>query len=69
MDLRLHGSIPTDGTLHTIVPVAHNTRRATRKHLFAEDRLCVTLAKLRGEEIIAELCHLEPATIPVHSQM
>ncbi len=34
-------------------------RRATRRHFSAEDKICIVLDGLRGEETIAELCRRE----------
>jgi transposase len=34
-------------------------RRATRRHFSAEEKICVVLEGLRGEESIAELCRRE----------
>jgi transposase len=34
-------------------------RRATRRHFSAEEKICIVLEGLRGEESIAELCRGE----------
>jgi transposase len=39
--------------------VVKNIRRATRRHFSAEDKICIVLEGLRGEDSIAELCRRE----------
>jgi transposase len=36
-----------------------NSRRATRRHFSAEDKIRIVLEGLRGEDSIAELCRRE----------
>ena len=36
-----------------------NIRRATRRHYSAEEKICIVLEGLRGEDSIAELCRKE----------
>src|SRR5918992_1666975 len=42
--------------------VVKDIRRATRRHYSAEDKICIVLEGLRGEESIAELCRREGIT-------
>jgi transposase len=39
--------------------VAKDTRRATRRHFSAEDKIRIVLDGLRGEDSIAEICRKE----------
>ncbi len=39
--------------------VVKDIRRATRRHYLAEDKICIVLSGLRGEDSIAELCRKE----------
>ena len=39
--------------------VVKEIRRATRKHYSAEEKICIVLEGLRGEDSIAELCRRE----------
>src|SRR5262245_56793015 len=39
--------------------VVKNIRRATRRHLSAEDKIRIVLVRLRGEDSIAHLCRPE----------
>ena len=43
--------------------LVRDIRRATRKHHSAEDKLCIVLEGLRGEESIAALCRREVTAV------
>ena len=45
--------------LHQLETVAPSSRRATRKHYSAEEKIRIVLEGLRGEDSIAELCRRE----------
>jgi transposase len=48
------------------VPVIKDIRRATQRHLSAEDKIRVVLDGLRGEDSIAELCRKEGIAQSLH---
>jgi transposase len=43
--------------------VVRDIRRATRKHHSAEDKICIVLEGLRGEDSIAALCRREAIAV------